>query len=887
MKMAYVKMLIILLVLICSNFSYALKHETQLREAKKTGRAFFEAEAYKAVENKLIDAFKAERNSKMITKSMKKIWKTAKNLNKSQLKTFLARFSNITKSGIKKLSRLSSKELSGYINSVVDKTSLNANKLKQIISGAGDKAGKSAIKAIALIDDAIKNTGTVSKTLLKKIRDSVSKLNPKRAKAYLDLVKKRFLNEWKSISDLKPGSKGPGSIIGTVVDGVFVLNDAVSIYYSDDDPEEKAIRATAKIVEYGYSTGAGAASAALGGGLGPGLVIALSANRVATLYTEIMMLQRERKLAKDAEKEEKINNGILARRQFINISQKIKSGQFKNAKFLLSKMIRFLINNKFQNEKMLFKIQSNLEQKLKNAERVDIINKILNKARFPYKKAMKFYLDNRNLTYAKKLAFKAFKILNSEINTYPELETLKAIPNINKLIDAINMKIDNATDINIISVLGPKQVRAGEYEHYRIKIKGGIPDYEPVDIEGYGNRTSVTVYWKAPEKPGKQKVSFTVKDDLGKLASTTVSIIVKDENEEIEEKVDKDDTNLKVFVYINNKGVPVEFYSAIDSHKGYSNEFEKKLMYEDKEKDEGFWVRVSCPEGEKKERGVAWYCLPHGPYMSYEKDGKTLKITGVYRRGKKHGKFTYYITEGSRKGQVDYFINYKNDMKNGLSMYYSKNGKPSVVNNYKNNKKHGTQITYSNVVPGGVFRNEEYKNGKKISGFLWSKYVINRKIVSWIKWIHEENGNSVEERYDNNFLISSKKTTIYKSGKTLTNTTKYNRGNITEIENRFDGDLHGAQKKVFSNGGSVTENWKYGKKNGSFITKSNKVPGGIESKFEYKDDKFLGGFYWKKVKVNNKTAAWDLIVVDKDNSIVKHDRQKTAWGRKVWPDKKK
>lgn len=887
MKMTYVKIFIVLFVLIFSNFSYALKHETQLQEANKTSKAFFKAEVYKAVEKKLIIALKAERNSKLITESMKKIWKTAKNLNKSQMKTFLARFSNASKTSIKKLANMSPKQLGGYIKGVVSKVKLNIGSLKQIISGAGDKACKSAMKAISLIDDAIAKTGTVSKTLLKRIRDGVSKLNPKQAKAYLDLVKKRFLNEWKSISDLKPGSKGPGSIIGTVVDGIFVFNDAVNIYYSDDEPEEKAIKATAKIVEYGFSTGAGAASTALGGGLGPGLVIALSANRVATLYTEIMMLQRERKLAKDAEKEVKLNNGILARRQFINISQKIKSGQLKNAKFLLSKMMRFLINNKFQNEKMLFKIQSNLEQKFKNAERADTINKILNKARFPYKKAMRLYLDNHNLTYAKELVLKAFKILNSKLNTYPELKTLKAIPNINKLIAAINSKIENATDIYIISISGPKRVKVGEFEHYTMKVKGGIPDYEPIGIDGYGTRTSVTVYWEAPKKPGKEKVSFTVKDDLGKVTTATVSIIVENEGEEIEETNKEDYSNLKVFVYINSKGVPVEFYSAIYSHKGYSNEFEKKLMYKDKEKDEGFWVRVSCPEGGKKERGVSWYCLPHGPYRSYESDGKTLKITGVYGRGKKHGKFTYYLTEGSRKGQVDYLINYKNDMKHGITTFYSEGGKPSVVNNYKNDKKHGTQITYSKNVPGGVSSKQEFRNGKNISGFTWSEYRINGKLVSWIKRIYEENGNSIEERYGKDFNILSKTSTTYKSGKSLTNSIKYKKGMIIKVENWFDGELHGIQKEFFSNGGSVVENWKYGKKNGTFITKSNRVPGGVERKFEYKDDIFLGGFYWKEVKVNNKTAAWDRIVVSKDNSIIKHDRQKTNWGRKVWPDKKK
>lgn len=522
----------------------SLKHSC--RKQRKQVKLFFEAETYKAIEEKLVIALKSERNSNTVSTAMKKIWKSAKNLNKDQMKTFLNRFSNASKSSLKRLARMSTKQLGGYIKSVTGKVKLSAGSLKQIIAGAGDKAGNAAMKAINAVDNALTNTGKVSKALLRKIRDEASGLDPKRAKAYLDLIKKKCAGKWKGIAGASPSAagkaagKGVGSIIGTVVDGIFVFNDAVNIYYSDDDPEEKAIKATSKIIEYGSSTGAGVASAALGGGMGPGLVIAFSANRVATLYSEIMMLQKEKNMAKDNEQEIVINNGILVRRQLLQISQKIKAGEFKNARFRLNKVFQFLAAMKVQGKLKLYDLRKELESKFKNAVRIEAANKILNQARYPYRKAMNFYLEGRNLILAKQYAGEANEILKRNSFSYPELLKLKAMTNIKKLIAAINTKIANATDIKIISISGPKRVMAGDVEHYTLIINGGIPDYKPVGIGGYGTRDSVTVYWEAPREPGKQTVSFTIMDDLGKTMTDTVSINVVGDEEDIEEsKTDK------------------------------------------------------------------------------------------------------------------------------------------------------------------------------------------------------------------------------------------------------------------------------------------------------------------------------------------------------------
>lgn len=542
MKRTYLKKCIILSVLVFSIFSFANGSETQLQEAKKTSKAFFEAENYKWVLDKLATALKAERKSKAVTNAMKKIWSTAKHLDKNQMKTLLNRFAKASDNSLKKLAKMSGKQIGGYIKSVTGRISQSAGKLRQIIAGSGDEAGNAALRMLNTIEDALTKTGNVSKDLLRKAGKEARGLNPKRAKAYLDLLKNKFVKKWKGFANSASSGAGKGAstMIGTVVDGIFVLNDAVNIYYSDDDAEDKYIKATSKIIEYGSSTGAGVASAALGGGMGPGLVIALSANRVATLYTEMKMLEKEKRLAKNAEKEVIINNGLLVRRQLLKISQKIKAGEYKNARFLLNKVFRFLLDMEVQNRSKLLDLQKVLEAKLIKAEHLAAANKVLNEARYPYRKAFKLYLEGHNLVLAKRYAEKSYDFLKGNSYTYPELLKLKAMPNIKKLIASINTKIANATDPRIVSISGKKKVMAGEYEHYTLKLSGGIPDYKPVGIDGYGTINSATVYWEAPKEPGKQTVSFTIMDDLGKTITDTVSIMVVGDEEDIEEsKTDK------------------------------------------------------------------------------------------------------------------------------------------------------------------------------------------------------------------------------------------------------------------------------------------------------------------------------------------------------------
>lgn len=532
------------LTLICAalasfplNTIYADKQTTQFQELKKGTRAFAEAENIKAIEKKLAKALIAEHYQGSVTAAVKvtskKLWNATRNLDAKQRKLYLERILKTSKESLQKISKLSSEQIKGFAEDIVSNVKLDKNTLKNLVAGSGDAAGNSALRTLNQIDKALQSTGNVSAKLMKQLKSEASGLDPKRAKAFMRLIKKKFASDWKDITDIKTNGKGPGGLVGTVVDGVFVLNDAYTIYASDDDPEDKFIKASGKIIDYGAGTAAGvAAGAAQGaattavGGFLPGLVIALSANRVATLYSEIMLLEKDKAAAKSAEQSEHIQIDILARRQLLKISNLIKSGNHKQAEYLLNKMQRYLINHNSLSTEKLFATLNSLKAKLKKAKRIAKINQVINQARYPYKKSFNNYIKGRDLAYAKKLAIKARSILKKNSKKYPELKTIKANRMITELIAAIDAKIANAGPLKIVSVSGPKSVMAGESAKYIMKVTGGVPNYEPVEDEGYSDNDSVIVFWKAPAKPGKKKVKYTVQDNLKNTASLMAEVNV-------------------------------------------------------------------------------------------------------------------------------------------------------------------------------------------------------------------------------------------------------------------------------------------------------------------------------------------------------------------------
>lgn len=739
MKKIYIQSLTILIALLISSFLYAQnkgegKPKTFKQEINKVEVEFYKAETVKKIGEAITRAGMDKTNRAVVSKTTQEIWKYSKDMSKEQMQKFLVRLSKMSNSGLSALSEMTPRQINNFIGDAAGKLSKNAGVLRQAIAGAGDKAGNMALQAISRVDDIIANNGSVPKALFAELKDAASKLPPENAKAYLDLLKKKFSEDWADIVNLEDATKGPGQFIGTVVDGVFVLNDAYDIYYSDDEPEVKAIKATSKIVDYGISTGAGVATTSLGAGelafgagLGVGLTIAFTANRVSTLYTEIAMLQKEKQAVKDAVKNERIDNAILVRRQLVNISNKIKSGQISNANSLLIKLDKFILNNNIDNLEKIYELHAELEECSKNAERNQQINEVINNARRPYQKAANFYKKGIELHIAKIYAAEALTILNNNLKIYPEIGGLTAISKTQQLISLIDKKIATAAEFSITRVAAPERVYVGQSIDIPVFVTGGIPYYSSVGEinSNISDDSEVTMFWYASVVPGIEKFSITLKDCMGSVASATVSIEVVEEigeiEEENEEPVDVEYSGLKKFVDVSKVGSKTfeSHYSAKKFHIGYSKEYRDKVYSGRGENNEGPWRTGNSGEGQE----TIWYILPHGSYKRYRTDnGNILIQEGNYNNGRWHGKWTNYFIKPDTQGGVEKIQNYKNGVLDGIQttyIHYKSKEDWSKIENYKDGKKDGAQIEYDSEIPGGIGKERIYQNGKFISGYYY------------------------------------------------------------------------------------------------------------------------------------------------------------------------
>ncbi|WP_456379177.1 hypothetical protein, partial [Lutibacter sp.] len=97
MKKLYIQSLFVLLALLISSFLYAQKTKSQTQELKGTAKSFIKAEAIKAYETKLARTLIAEANDPVVKNTMKKIWESAKGLNKQQVKTLFERFTSTSR----------------------------------------------------------------------------------------------------------------------------------------------------------------------------------------------------------------------------------------------------------------------------------------------------------------------------------------------------------------------------------------------------------------------------------------------------------------------------------------------------------------------------------------------------------------------------------------------------------------------------------------------------------------------------------------------------------------------------------------------------------------------------------------------------------------------
>jgi len=231
------------LFVICS---FADAQQSQIKETKKTAKVYIKAETIKAIESKLIEGLEAERNSKVVSNAIKKFWESTKSLNAQQIEMLAEHYTNISKTNLKKLADLSPSQLNCYAHDIFGRIKIDTNTLKQIIYREGDKAGTATLKTLAEIDNAFAKTGEVSTKLLAKLKSEASGLHPKQARAFYDLLKAKVSNDWADIKNIDKAAEGIGRYVGTFVDGVFVLNDTYDIYYSNEAPDIKAIKATSK-----------------------------------------------------------------------------------------------------------------------------------------------------------------------------------------------------------------------------------------------------------------------------------------------------------------------------------------------------------------------------------------------------------------------------------------------------------------------------------------------------------------------------------------------------------------------------------------------------------------------------------------------------------------
>lgn len=600
MNKIYIQNLFIMLALLFSCFSYAQNKATNdpktfQQELFDVTIAHTEAEINKKISTELARAAMNESNRALVSKTTSELMKSVKHMTKQQTTVFLSKLSKMSSKNLSKLAQLSPRGLNSFAASAVSKLSKNSKSLTTIIGAAGDKAGNAALQAVSKIDEVVANGGKVSKEMIKKLKDAADNLPPGRVRAFLDYLKNKSVTEWKDITDLETPDKGPGSVVGTVIDGVFVLYDFYDIYYSDDEPEIKEINYTTKgagyaagtIGSFAASEAAGAAATTAAASFGAGLLIAWSATQVANVTNEYLMLQKELEDKKDAQTFERANNRVLVMRQFIKVNNKIKAGQISNANSLLIKLEQFLASNNCENEEKLFDLHKGLEEMAKTAARKELINNIINKAKKPYLKALNLYNKRIQLHIAKINAAEALAILNKNLKKYPEIGTLEAIPASKTLINNINEKIANAGALVITNVNVPKQVSPGEDIEIPVYVKGGIPYYSGIGSI-YGNtsdKTEVTFNWTAPTKPGIEKFILKLQDCMGSIASTSVSIDVVEEIEDIiPEKISEEELPGKEIMQNKEEGVIPKFtFVGVYIHYSGTGSFKKNgvVLHED------------------------------------------------------------------------------------------------------------------------------------------------------------------------------------------------------------------------------------------------------------------------------------------------------------------
>lgn len=326
----------------------------------------------------------------------------------------------------------------------------------------------------------------------------------------------------------------------TFLDSAYTLK-ALHDIIKLTEPEEKAASAAGTAVGYlGNVVGNVAVAAkmagssgilALGGGFLPGLVVSLSAKAVTEMTTEAIMLYYDRQNAAFKERWAEIELRENAIRGLLRVNDLLKAGKLDEAQTYLTRIQKYLINNSFPKDGIFDQIDR-LSGLIKKAEDKAWANRIIAEARVSFQQAYRWAVLGRNLNAAKGLVQEAITVLQSGVSRVPELQA--NIDKCERLHAYIEGLIAEAPPLGAVSVSGPDRVDAGESCEFELLVTGGLPDYHPVDMNGYAHATGATVYWEAPAEPGQKNLTFRIKDDKGQTAEAVKKVEVLAANEEPE-----------------------------------------------------------------------------------------------------------------------------------------------------------------------------------------------------------------------------------------------------------------------------------------------------------------------------------------------------------------
>jgi len=475
--------------------------------------------------------------------------------NKDGLKEFAGRLGKLAGSNREELlDMIRSKKLREFAVVALDESasgafhSVGPDGLKKLVAYSGDALDDAGVRALGLlnrVEDAITATGKVPAQLADDLKTALQQLSPEQLRAARKLLSEKGTKA--VVKDYLV--KNPG-VIGTFVDGVFVLAFDVPALLAMSDAEEKAAGATGTGFGFAAQTAGTAATAALGGGFLPGLVVSWTSSQVKELVTEMIMLQYDRANAAMKEQWADMELRMNAIRGMLKVDELLKTGDVAKAADYLAKVERYAVEHNFPNEGIFEKIQD-LKGIVSKAEERRTANQIIAQARVPYMYGYRLASMGRNLNLARTHVEEALAVLQEAQGRHPELAD--RVRQVQGLIAQIDRMIAGASPLGQATVSGPDSVASGEVAHFEVSLTGGIPDYRPVDMSGHGLSTGAVFYWEAPAEPGEKTVSFRVKDDKGQTAEAVKSVEVLAVNEEPADEAPLNEEDAK-FLHLGQAG---------------------------------------------------------------------------------------------------------------------------------------------------------------------------------------------------------------------------------------------------------------------------------------------------------------------------------------------